>query len=191
MNFDLHEKKNQITLVVIVALLVAIILWLVYYFGTKDQLVNTQPAGNNNAQALPQTQTKPSGQGAGFSQDNLQRSQASRLAADFTERFGSYSNQNDSANLSELKLLATAKMQAKLESYRKSAANDTAVYQGVTTKALSTTFSAFSAEQASVVVSAQRQYLTQNAAPEIKYQDMKLSLIKKDGQWLVDEAAWQ
>src|SRR3989344_20667 len=103
----LLSKKTQIILVVVAAIIIFIILWLAYYFWTKPQFYpNSNSSTVNTNINLPVSKATPPPEVKSVSPQVLEQNTAKRLAQDFAERFGSYSNQSGPANLTELKLLA-------------------------------------------------------------------------------------
>ncbi len=120
-----------------------------------------------------------------------------RFAAAFTERFGSFSNQTDFVNITDLRTVMTPSMQAWADQYvadARAASGDTTVHYGVTTRALAPTIVTFDedAGTATVRVSTQRrQDASGTTAAEVYYQDIILELIKTNGEWMADSAEWQ
>ena len=71
---------------------------------------------------------------------------------------------------------------------------ETAVYSGVTTKALSVEIKTFeeASGKAEVIVNTQRQKSQGTTVnPEVYYQKLELSLVLAGGSWQVDEAKWE
>lgn len=114
----------------------------------------------------------------------------------FVERFGSYSNQSNFENLSDLLPFMT-------EDFKKWAQgkiNDQLakpyqpIYQGVTTKALSYTMKLFDEKTgiAEMTVSTQRREMIGSPAnTKTTTQDIALKFVQKDDIWLVDHAEWK
>ncbi|MFA6428630.1 MAG: hypothetical protein WCW02_03780 [Candidatus Buchananbacteria bacterium] len=184
-------KRQQGIIVLVVALIGLAVLWLVYYFITRPQFyantnqTNLNSATNSNNQASPGPAKK-------MSETELATVSVTRLASDFAERFGSYSNQNNFSNLQELKLVATKSWQDYLNTQIKTLAKTSAqIYSGVTTKALSSQVKNITSDSASVLVNTQRQQASANGPDKIYYQAIVVRLLKVGSQWLVDEAKWQ
>lgn len=120
-----------------------------------------------------------------------------RFAMAFAERFGSFSNQTDFVNITDLKSAMTASMAAWADGYladARAAGTDTTVYSGTTTRALKADIEAFdeNAGTATVRVGTQRrQDASGTAAGEVYYQDIVIELIKVNGEWKADSAEWQ
>lgn len=121
-----------------------------------------------------------------------------RLAAGFVERFGSYSNQANNANIYDLKIYMTRNMQIWADDYlaeqRKNKTDDTNYY-GIITKAVSSDIKDFdeAAGRASVAVHTRRQEaesFTDNITNTFN-QDITIGLLKEDGAWKVNSARWE
>lgn len=118
------------------------------------------------------------------------------FALPFAERFGSYSNQGNYENLSDLLGFMSASMR-QWASERISSAKEQptpTLYKGVTTKALSNTvlFIDNKKGRAEIRVATQRKELIGSATNfKVYNQDLVLSFVKEDSVWLVDSAVWQ
>jgi len=187
-------------LIIIVLILVA--LALAYWLFLASRL--REGAGNTNVNAplpplaLPSGGTTVSAVVPEVGSAEKLRSDVSRLAAAFAERFGSYSNQGDFENLLDLKSLMTEKMQVWVDNYvaeSKTNQTDNAVYFGVTTKSVSTEIISLdeAGGEARVKVSTQRREASGTMSDNVRvyYQDLELIFKKVGGEWKVDEAAWK
>ncbi|MFH1233969.1 MAG: hypothetical protein V1649_05000 [Patescibacteria group bacterium] len=128
----------------------------------------------------------------GINQDDL-----ARIASAFAERFGSYSNQSDYGNVRDLKLFMSSKMQVWADNYISQAqANhqQTAIYYGVTTKAIASEVKQFNneSEQAEILIKTQRREATGATANAATfYQNIIIKFVREQGAWKVDSANWQ
>ncbi|MBI5072126.1 hypothetical protein HZB93_04570 [Candidatus Falkowbacteria bacterium] len=194
-------SRGQKILIVIVGILV--ILALFYWLFLRQGLTPQSPTSktNVNVVAIPPitlpNSTTVSAVVPEASEEEKLKSDISRIAAAFAERFGSYSNQGNFENLVDLKPLMTVKMQTWIDNFIKqsqAAAGDSSVYFGVTTKALSVTAAEINEAggTARITVSTQRREASGNMASnsEIKYENLELVFKKINGEWLVDEATW-
>lgn len=184
------------------------VLWLVFFNQQPSQAPQTninQPI-NANQPSLPQLPvntnanagTEITAPATTYSDSERTRATLTRLAASFTERFGSYSNQSDYANFEDLYDFMTADMKRWAENMvaelRAEAKGSSGIYFGVTTKALSTELSNFdeNADQAEVLIKTQRREASGHTAnARVYYQDMILQFAKEKGVWKVDGAFWQ
>lgn len=121
-----------------------------------------------------------------------------QISRNFAERFGSYSNQSDYSNINDLKLLSmTEKMKDWADNYvrdlRSSAPADQEYY-GVTTKALlEPQILSFDLDgnKVELLLTVQREESFSSGPSNVFSQDIKITFIKEDGEWLVDSAFWQ
>ncbi len=120
-----------------------------------------------------------------------------RMAKSFAERFGSFSNQSNYANIRDLKLFMSDKMEKWADAYvEKNKKSDAAnqVYYGLTTKSVSAKAEKFdeAAGQASVVVDTRRREAigTTNNSSRLYNQSIRVSFVKENGAWKVDSAFW-
>lgn len=120
-----------------------------------------------------------------------------RLAAAFSERFGSYSNQSDYSNIRDLKIFMSSSMKAWADEYIRQAIlknADTSIYYGITTKAVTTEIKSYDEDsgQAEILIKTQRREATGTTANASSfYQDIIIKFVKEDGAWKVDSAYWQ
>ena len=84
------------------------------------------------------------------------------------------------------------KMQKTVKGEQSAQSTSTEIFQGFTTKALSTELKEFNQSRAVVVVSTQRlTYLGSGKEPNISYKKLSVSILKSGSDWKVDDAAWQ
>jgi flagellar basal body-associated protein FliL len=198
-----RKTIRTILLIIIIALLLAI----VAYF-----LLMIKPSGNT----APKTSVPPAKQAVVNNQnlnyatttpaivkknvppassDVIAQSNLEGEARSFAERLGSYSNQSDFANIKDLKLQMTASMQTWADKYI--AANEKAAYsghyQGVTTHAISDEVKNFNAAagQAEILVHTQKISTNATSSPVTTYQDITITFVKQNNNWLVDNAVWK
>ncbi|MBI4599725.1 hypothetical protein HY732_02280 [Candidatus Uhrbacteria bacterium] len=118
------------------------------------------------------------------------------LVLPFVERFGSYSNQGNLENLSELLPVMSDGMKAWAQKQIDEQKRKTfqTVYHGVTTKSLQYTLSIFDDAKgiAEMKVATQRKELIGTSTNARVYnQDIVIKLVKEDTAWIVDGAYWQ
>lgn len=120
-----------------------------------------------------------------------------RMASSFAERFGSFSNQSDYKNISDLKPYMTVKMKKWADSYiAENRANGVSnIYYGIITKSVTYEYLSYDDDMGSaeIVVKARRREsvgISSNTT-NVFYQDIKISLIKENGAWKIDSAYWQ
>ena len=114
------------------------------------------------------------------------------LARSFVERYGSFSNQSDFANLQELLPFMTGALRQDALARMARPASAGAAYAGTTTKALAIKEQKVSEASATFLITTQRRESTaQNPSARVYYQDIELTLLKIGEDWKVDRAAWQ
>lgn len=198
--YKIMSRKQKI-LIVVVGIL--IILALFYWLFLRESFTPQSPATktNVNVVALPPVIPPNSATVSAIvpeaSAEEKLRSSISRLAAAFAERYGSYSNQGNFENLSDLESLMTEKMWAETDSFiqqSKASAGDSAVYFGVTTKAISVNIVSIDevAGIAEITVGTQRRESSGSMADSsaIKYENLELTFWKVGGEWKVNAAKW-
>lgn len=159
-----------------------------------DQVVNIKNhnspvATTSLAKIIKQTNAQPA------SSEAITKANLMKTAESFAARLGSYSNQSNFGNISQLKLYMTASMQSWADKYI--AANQktdySGVYQGVTTQAISAEIKNFddAKGQADVLVHTQKITQSGSGSPVTSYQDITITLIKQNNNWLVDNAVWK
>ncbi len=129
-----------------------------------------------------------SGQAASLEAD---RQRISYAARNFTERYGSGSNQNDFSHLVEAQAFVTKSYATvlRVQIAQGRLANVTVPYHGFVTKALVISFAKLTSTSAVVVISAQRQETT-GADTKTYNQDLHVDLLKVGGAWQVNAAEW-
>ena len=119
-----------------------------------------------------------------------------RIAASFAERFGSYSNQSNFRNLTDLKIYMSARMKSWVNNYVKTARvkdSATDIYYGITTKAMTQEVKSFDDDlgEAEILVKTQRREAVGTTAnASTFYQDILVNFIKEKGMWKVNNAYW-
>lgn len=203
-NNELTEQKNNKFLKVLIAVLILfLIMALIYFYFYKDgglkekaQIFetekqiefNNQPAAGNTV-AKAEIKNK-------LGDGDVDELELKQMAAAFAERFGSFSNQSNYGNISDLKIFMTDKMRNWSDEFvaaEKAKKSDISIYFGVTTKALAEEMKKFDKEngEAEALVKTQRREasgFTSNISSY--YQDIAISFKKEKGVWKVDSAKW-
>jgi len=141
---------------------------------------------------IPATTTVPPATNAEVTQSYL-----TKVASSFAERLGSYSNQDNYANIMDLKIQMTASMQKWADSYiaaAKKANPYSGVYQGLTTHAITSEIKNFDNAKgtADILVQTQKVVSNEAATSTAAYtEDLLVSFVKENVQWLVNNIKWQ
>ena len=113
----------------------------------------------------------------------------------FAERYGSYSNQESYANLSDLLPLMTDAYRARTERLlaEEGGRAPAASYEGVTSVKISTKQIAYndSAGTATIDVNLQQTKTTGTSEPQVSYKILRVVLERLGEDWKVDSAAWR
>lgn len=118
------------------------------------------------------------------------------VAKIFVEIYGSYSNQSNYANLEAALPLASISYKNEIQSLLKSkraSYQPGEVYEGVTTVVLNTVTEYLDEDKGMstlLVKTQKKESQTTQANYKIKYQDIRLSLVKESGIWKVSKAEW-
>jgi hypothetical protein len=205
-------KKALLALIIIILLLLAALVWFLFFFKwpTKAPVITEQPKVEQPVEKKPQetqleetaTSVKqmelrvkedaPAPDGQAVEVSNLEK-----MASLFAERLGSYSNQSDYGNITDLKVLMTDSMREWADAYVAKAREEMVydgIYRGTVTRAISAKVSDVDAEAgtAKAVVSAQRvDSVGDEAAQAAYYEDLAVSFKRENSVWLVDSAKWQ
>jgi hypothetical protein len=198
-------KQKRILLIAFIILLIILVLILIYYlFFQKSGGGGEININANTNVALPYNPPLNGSTNAGFqavlntnqiiTPPSTDEVQVKTLSINFSEKIGSYSNQSDLVNFDDLFNITTANMQNYLSSLIATVnSEDDSYYHGITTKSLKVEISDLTDNTAETVVTTQRVETneSQNILNKIFYQDLKLKIVKSQGQWLVDGAWWQ
>lgn len=118
------------------------------------------------------------------------------LGKNFAQIYGSYSNQSNYSNIESALPLASSKYRAELQqtlnNFRASY-QPGAKYEGITTVAMSDMLENLDLKSgiASIVVKTQRKISTGTQTNyTIRYQDIRLEIVKEGDAWLVNSAKW-
>jgi hypothetical protein len=115
------------------------------------------------------------------------------LSKTFAERYGSYSNESDFANIKDVLVLMTDAFVEQTEAFMQEARAGSEYY-GVTTRVISMEVVEQNDEEgfATIQVTTQREEASgspQNSS--IFYQDLIIELVHVEGEWKISNASWQ
>ncbi len=206
-----QEQGLSKIIIVIGVVLILLALAFVYFFyyrqptNTNNDNANTNQAvanrnlniNQNTNTAVINVNTNANTNAVPVDPDAKLKTELRNLAINFTEVFGSYSNQSDFGNIASLKIFMTDDMKEWADDYLISArANQppAEVYYGISTKAISATLQELDekAGQAEFVVTCQRKESTGSVAnSRIFYQDNLIKFAKIKEVWKIDGSFWQ
>lgn len=116
------------------------------------------------------------------------------LGRSFTERYGSFSNQNEFENLNRLLTYMTPRLQQSTQEFMASQAlkqSSKDPYYGVTTDVVTITIQSQEDKRAVVLVDTRRRESREGQNTTVYSQSAKMVLVKQQGEWLVDKFEWQ
>ena len=198
------NKKLVISIFVVILLVIAIVLAVVSILNQKDSSVIEEitlpPVDDyeNNIVDLPEqtrTEIKPRPPIViELSEEEKERGFLTKTASAFAERFGSYSNQSNYENLTDLKYFMTIKMKKwvdnKVDSKDYSKSND--IYYGITTRSMKSEIKSIGSTTAVVNIKTQRQeFVGADMNSKVSYRDILITFKKEGNVWKVDSAYWQ
>jgi len=120
-----------------------------------------------------------------------------RMAGSFAERFGSYSNQSDFGNITDLELYMTGSMKEWAEDFvAENRKNKTGQeeYYGIVTQTVATEIKNLDddAGQAVVMVDTRRREMGQADKDSQTFsQPLRLEFSRQNGNWKINKASWQ
>ncbi len=204
-------KKVLIALVILILLLLAALVWFLFFFkgSLKKPAVQEMPKVEQEAQ--PQLESDPtqiatsvkqmeiivSNDAPAADQKDVDKANLEKMASLFAERLGSYSNQSDFSNITDLDIFMTKSMRDWADAYVEKSRNEMqydGVYRGTVTRAVLASVDQFDdrAGTASAMVYTQRVESSGfDGAEIVYYEDLAITFKKEDSAWLVDFAKWQ
>jgi hypothetical protein len=125
----------------------------------------------------------------------INSSDIAKIANAFAERLGSFSNQSNYSNFEDLNIFMTASMRTWALGYVDKMRADNPYdgnYYGITTKAIANEITQFNDQEATaeIIVSTQRREIRMDGGENNFDQDLRLTFVKENNQWLVDGAYW-
>jgi hypothetical protein len=195
-------KKRTIVITLLIIIIILLLAGIIYFlFMLKFPVATVPPPQTNtstNNLPVKATTTKqstpiPNAQPATSEEQN--KFNLEKIADAFAERLGSYSNQANFSNISDLKVYMTASMQAWADKYIATNQKNpySGVYQGVTTRAISTEIKDYNdtVGKADILVHTQKLSVNGTSNPVTTNQDITITFVKQNSKWLVDNAVWK
>jgi|GEM_PF-1932881 len=197
------SRGTKITILIVAGL---IVIGLIVYFIIVPVFKANAPVANVNANkpattSLPNTNNQqprtntptPPPPPAEVTPEAKQASSARTVALAFAERFATYSNQNDLANLDTLQSISTPAVWSFIQgSYRtdlKKTLPPSSAYYAMTSTALNAKIASISDTEASADVSLQR--AESGTVSKVSYATLDLKLKKAGDDWLVSYEEWE
>lgn len=191
--FENIDKQKLVigSLIALIVIIIALILW--WLFGPKASTPvvvapPTQPGTTAITPAESAVVPVPSEQR--IQDDKSYPLGLKQLAMAFAERFGSYSTDEPVKNMEDLLPFMTDKM--KNSSSLIVATDNSGIFNGYSTKSLTSTLISSNDGGATVVVKTQRtQTIGSEGITKTFYHDLELKAVRSGNDWKIDEAKWQ
>ncbi|MFA5023968.1 MAG: hypothetical protein WC523_03380 [Patescibacteria group bacterium] len=206
----MQTNRRQLGLLIIIIGL--IILLLIVYFGFFKKSssptvpsTTTEPTISGQLPTGPETaSTTPGDKPRNYQKYNIaaeaahktNASDVAKMAMAFSERLGSYSNQSNYGNFTDLKIFMTDSFKDWADKYVETLKSQNAgvAYYGISTKAVTSEVKSFkeAAGTAEIIVTTQRRESTTTLGGGEAYtQKITIGFVKVNGEWLVDNAYWE
>ena len=193
--------SKSIYIILVILLLVAVALLGVFWYlsnnANKNNIVapidNKAPIAEENKIATETPVVVPENKNIlpPVSYEEKEKAQLQQLVSAFVERYGSYSNQTDFENLTDLMPFMSQSLKRWAENLidsKRVNSHGQAPYYGVTTKVLKTEIIEFTDELVKIKVATQKsEMFGTDYNSKVSYEDLTVSLIKEEGVWRVNE----
>ena len=179
------ESRKRNLIIVGIILLLLILFSVYFFFWRKEKPITVY--GDLQLQEQPVAAPSKEAQ----QQEAEQTNNADLLTTGkiFAERYGSFSSESNYANLRDLLPLMTDDLAGRTEEIMATPPPVTEPY-GMTTRVLSTTVNALSANAASLVLSTQKEE-TKAGGQTLTYPTLLLEFQKINSVWKVSSVTWQ
>ena len=207
----MENRKKVGILIIIVALLLLAIIIIMFIKRTESNVVNnpvaTTTVNTGNLVSSDTVQQAPTSTPGDRPETNatpdiskeapyvINSNDAVKVASLFAKRLGSFSNQSDYGNVTDLKIFMTPTMKVWADKYvaELRAQKYSGVYYGIITQALTTKVLSYDDKigKAKIEVQTQRQESNAEVLGASYLQKMTLDLARTNNEWLVDGAYWE
>lgn len=201
-----NKKKISFIIMAIALLMIALIVWFVMQKNSQKVVENPTNVENYGA-VLPTgvlNTSTPGNQPRDYRNFDISKEPkreadaeaVKKIAMSFAERFGSFSNHSNYANIEDLKIFMTKNMGDWAEGYLtelKKEKTTNGEYYGVMTKAVSAQVNSFDSTGgiAEIVIMTRRQETQGTKVGTYFDQQLTLKMAKEGGAWKADSASWQ
>ena len=188
-------SKKQIRILIITLIIIALIVFIVFLLTREKQEIESSidiPEIQDDSQVIDKVEKKE--EDIIYRKVSLDESNIETVARNFTERYGSWSNHNKKDNFKSAEIYMTVNMKQILNDFivnTEELSDDYTEYYGISTKVLNIeVLDLIEGESASLNISTQRREI-RGDLENIIYKNLRLNLIKKDNDWLVNDAEWE
>lgn len=184
---------KKIIIIVIILILIALVLLFLSSQRSSPVTNNQLPVTNKQITNQPGV-NQPIAQPRELTPEEkltLQKNELMLKARNFVERYGSYSTDAQFANLIELKNEMSDRLWRETEDYiLANEKKETKEFYGVTTKVLNVKEEKYSTNEATYLISTQRQEI-KGINQRTFYQEAELMLIKENEEWRTSQIIWK
>ena len=202
-----RKLKTILIVLLIVAVVLAGVFWWLLNSASSPPVEPIVEEENQNQQTqneniVPPVNNQPQNNNikidydSGISESDRLKSQLRKTVVAFTERYGSYSNQADFANLEDLMPFMTQSLQnetsAFIRAQRLQNRSDD-IYYGMTSQVLDSEIIEFAPQSGLIIfeLSTQRNEMSGSTVNKRTfYQDVRIELDKEGGVWKVNKITW-
>lgn len=199
----MEDRKKVGLLIIVIALLILIII-MVMIIKKTPQSVDGPITTSTPGEILPDSgvpTTTPGDVPRNYQVYDVSKedpylvgiNDANKLSSSFVERLGSFSNQSDYSNITDLKIFMTSQMRDWADSYVSDLRSQkySGEYYGITTRTLTTKVLNSGEDSAKIEVITERRETRADAPGDAYQQKITLDLVKNNNEWLVDGAYWE
>jgi flagellar basal body-associated protein FliL len=191
------SRRTRIVLIVLIVLILLLLLLWIFYalFSRKDETTQTpiSPVQEETPEIIP---TRPT-----VSQNELEAEKETRatssdvvsLSKTFVTRYGSYSNEANFSNLTDVLPLMSAAFAAETQAFI-DRSTPPSEYYSVSTQVITVNVKDKDEETGTSQVSVTTQREEAVGSPQnsfVRYQEILLNFVKEQDVWKVDSATWQ
>jgi len=188
--------KKQIKILIITFIAVLLIVFVVFLLVNIGDKVNNSQSEINSVDNTLKEEKKDSELIkeviAEKSAEELSEMKIKSVAKNFTERYGTWSSDNQANNFKSTKVYTTSRMENIIKDFVENderLANDYPDYYGITTKALNVKIIDSNESSANLLVSVQQtETLGDVSGEDTSYSSLSLELIEYNGDWFVNYA---
>ncbi len=189
------DRRKKIIIISILVLVIVLLIALIFFFlNRKPVTIDSTPT--NQTEVLPLTNgtidVLPEPSEERIKNDSNYPLGLESFTSSYAERFASYSSDANFKNLKDLEVVSTSRMQIYINNLIVTSQIGQNGYEAQVAKALNNKIISVSSDQAVVLISLQlSKYFGEQSNATTDYSKIELSVIKVNGEWIVDSISWQ
>ena len=189
-------RRTRLTIVIIIVLIALLIAgWIL--MSMRAPSGSNQPSDSSQEEVIEETKpviqkTESDEELAQVTRERRQMADLNATAKTFVERYGSYSNEAEFQNLIDVFPLMTASFVETTQGFIDSSTLPEEYY-GVTTKVITVNSESLDEEAgtATLLLTTQKEEASGSVGNvNVRYQDIRLDMLKQGGVWKVNLASW-